>query len=43
MNNQLHDENKLMEVQHSAKLHGQNTLRAENLIKVFTEENETEK
>ena len=43
MNNQLYDENALMEVQHSAKLHGQSTLRVENLIQVFTEENATEK
>lgn len=43
MNNRLHDENRLMEVQHSVKLYGQNTLRAENLIKVFTEENAIEK
>lgn len=43
MNNRLHDENRLMEVQHSAKLYGQNTLRVENLIKVCTGENAIEK
>lgn len=32
-----------MEVQHFAELYSQNTLRVENLIKVFTEENATEK
>lgn len=43
MNNRPHDENRLMEVQHSDKLYGQNTLRIENLIKIFTEENAIEK
>lgn len=43
MNNRLHDENRLMEVQHSVKLYGQDALRAEILIKVFTEESAIEK
>lgn len=43
MNNRLSDENRLREVQHSAKLYGQSTVRVENLIKVFEEENVIEK